>query len=259
MNTLARPLILVTNDDGYLAKGIQSLMQAMSSLGEVVVVAPDKPQSGMGHAVTLHHVLRLNAVGYPFAVREAYACSGTPVDCVKLAIDQVLHRRPDLIVSGINHGSNASTNILYSGTMSAAIEGAVEGIPSIGFSLLNFSADADFTASAHFAKMIAQNVLEHGLDEGICLNVNIPNFPLDSIQGIKICRQGRAYWEDNFDKRQDPMGKDYYWMTGEYAVHDKGEDTDEFALAHGFVSIVPVQYDLTAYHAFQRLNNWSFK
>jgi 5'-nucleotidase len=259
MNDSTRPLILVTNDDGYLAKGIRSLVDTVLSLGDVVVVAPDKPQSGMGHAVTLHHVLRLNAVQYPAAVHQAFSCSGTPVDCVKLAIDQVLHRTPDLIVSGINHGSNASTNILYSGTMSAAIEGAVEGIPSIGFSLLDFDADADFTAAAHYAHSIASQVLQNGLEEGVCLNVNIPKLPLSNIHGVKVCRQGRAYWEDNFDKRTDPSGKEYYWMTGEYAIHDKGEDTDEFALAHGFVSMVPVQYDLTAYHAFQRLNNWSLK
>lgn len=251
-----KPLILVTNDDGVFSKGILSLTQAVMHLGDVVVVAPDKPQSGMGHAVTINNLVRLNKVKYDLPVKAAWSCSGTPVDCVKLAIYRVLHRKPDLVVSGINHGSNSSINVLYSGTMSAALEGAVEGIPSLGFSLLDHSAEADFDASMETAVKLVKNTLEKGMPDGVCLNVNIPKGRPEEIHGIRICRQARAYWEDNFDVRTDPSGKNYYWLTGEFKLLDRGDDTDEQALASNFVSVVPVHYDLTAYHAMQQLNLW---
>ncbi len=251
-----KPLILVTNDDGVFAKGILALSAAMTKLGDVVVVAPDKPQSGMGHAVTINNLLRLYPVKYEVPVMAAYSCSGTPVDCVKLAIYKVMHRKPDLIVSGINHGSNSSINVIYSGTMSAAVEGAVESIPSIGFSLLDHSAEADFDAAARVAGILATNALEKGIPEGVCLNVNIPKGPFNEIHGIKVCRQAKAYWEDNFDVRKDPAGKDYYWLTGEFKNLDEGDDTDEAALANNFVSVVPVHCDLTAYHAISHLQHW---
>lgn len=251
-----KPLILVTNDDGVFAKGILTLAQAMTALGDVVVVAPDKPQSGMGHAVTINNMLRLYPVKYDFPVMAAYSCSGTPVDCVKLAIYKVMHRKPDLIVSGINHGSNSSINVIYSGTMSAAVEGAVESIPSIGFSLLDHSAEADFDAAGNVATILARNALEMGIPEGVCLNVNIPKGFFKDIHGIKICRQAKAYWEDNFDVRKDPSGKDYYWLTGEFKNLDAGDDTDEAALENNFVSVVPVHCDLTAYHAIRHLQHW---
>lgn len=251
-----RPLILVTNDDGIYAKGIRSLVNAVKGLGEVVVVAPDKPQSGMGHAVTINGILRLQEVVYDEGV-TAYSCSGTPVDCVKLAIYRVLQRKPDILVSGINHGANSSINVIYSGTMSAAVEGAVEGIPSVGFSLLDHSSDADFRASEEVARNVAAHVLSDAhMPEGICLNVNIPKGPPESLKGLRICRQAKAFWEDTFDQRSDPSGKQYYWLTGEFRNFDKGEDTDEFALSHNFVSVVPVQYDLTAYHAISHLQQW---
>jgi 5'-nucleotidase len=250
-----KPLILVTNDDSIDAKGIASLIKAMDGLGEIVVVAPDTVQSGMGHAITIHDPLRLKKSDL-FDEIEAYTCSGTPVDCVKIAIYEVLKRRPDLIVSGINHGSNAATNVLYSGTMSAAVEGAIESIPSIGFSLLDFDADADFDASMHYATIITKNVIKHGLQKGVCLNVNIPKGKMDDIKGYKICRQGRAYWADQFDKRQDPFGGEYFWLTGEYKNTDKGEDTDLFALDSGYVSVVPTQFDMTAHHLISNLNEW---
>ncbi|MCC6600655.1 MAG: 5'/3'-nucleotidase SurE, partial [Crocinitomicaceae bacterium] len=238
------------------SKGIRCLIEAEKELGDVVVVAPDKPQSGMGHAVTISGILRLNKVELMPGV-SAYSCNGTPVDCVKLAIYRVLDRRPDLLVSGINHGANSSINVIYSGTMSAAVEGALENISSIGFSLLEFSADADFRASASVAKKIAQQVLsEGGLPEGICLNVNVPKGAPEEIKGIRICRQAKACWDNTFDQRADPSGKNYFWLTGEFKNFDKGEDTDEFALRHNFVSVVPVQYDLTAYHAFSHLQQW---
>ena len=253
-----RPLILVTNDDGVMAKGIRSLAQTMTQFGDVVVVAPDKPQSGMGHAVTIHGILRIEKINLLPGI-EAYSCSGTPVDCVKLAMYKATHRKPDLLVSGINHGANSAINVIYSGTMSAAMEGALEGIPSIGFSLLDHDADADFSASCHVAEIAVRNALSKGIPEGVCLNVNIPKGPMSSIKGIKVCRQAKAFWEDTFDPRNDPSGKQYYWLTGEFKNFDKGEDTDEFSLENNVVSIVPVHYDLTAYHAFQHLHQWELE
>ena len=255
-----RPLILVTNDDGITAGGIRTLAEEMTAFGDVVMVAPDSPQSGMGHAVTIHEVLRLerHEPGIPVVV-EAWQSNGTPVDCVKLAIHEVLHRKPDLLVSGINHGSNASINVIYSGTMSAAVEGAVEGIPSIGFSLLDFAWDADFSACRPVARTLARQVLEHGMPKGTCLNVNIPKIPAEAIAGIKVCRQSAGNWEDAFDKRQTPGGKTYFWMTGEFKNPDIGTDTDIWALEHGFVSVVPTQFDLTAHHAMSTLNEWNLK
>lgn len=252
-----RPLILVTNDDSIESKGIASLVEAVKPLGDILVLAPDTVQSGTGHAITLHDPLRLKKSHLIGGV-EAYTCSGTPVDCVKLAIYEILKKKPTLVVSGVNHGSNAATNVLYSGTMSAAVEAAIEGIPAIGFSLLDHDAEADFEASVSFSTRIVQNVLDNGLQKGVCLNVNIPKGKLSDIKGIKVCRQGRAYWEDTFDKRVDPMGGEYYWLTGEYCNTDKGEDTDLWALDHNFVSIVPTQFDMTAHHLITNLNEWEF-
>jgi 5'-nucleotidase len=254
----SRPLILVTNDDGITAKGIRSLIAVAREFGDVWVVAPDSPQSGMGHAITVNNILRLTEVhNEPMEVRE-FACSGTPVDCVKLAVYRVLKRRPDLLISGINHGANNSINVIYSGTMSAAVEGAVENIPSIGFSLLDHSAEADFDGAMGVARIMIRNALKHGIPEHTCLNVNIPKGPASALKGIKVCRQGQAFWEDDFVPRQDPSGKTYYWITGQLNNQDKGEDTDIWALAHNYVSVVPVQFDLTAYHAMATLNNWDY-
>ncbi|MDG1724554.1 MAG: 5'/3'-nucleotidase SurE [Bacteroidia bacterium] len=258
MNNPNKPLILVCNDDGITAPGIAATVEVMSTFGKVVVIAPDSPQSGMGHAITINMPLRMiknNQFGNEI---ESYQCSGTPADCVKLAIDKILHRKPDLLVSGINHGSNSSINVIYSGTMSAAMEGAIEGIPSLGFSLLDFSWDADFGASKFYMEMIIRNVFHHGMPKNTLLSVNIPNVPKDQIKGVKVCRQARAKWVEEFDHRQDPHGRDYYWLTGKFTNMDKGEDTDEWALENNFVSIVPVQFDLTAYNAIQPLNSWDF-
>jgi len=250
-----RPLILVSNDDGITAPGIRALIEAVSELGEVVIVAPDAPQSGMGHAVTISKPLRLDKTDI-YESLVAYQCSGTPADCVKLAVDKVLHRKPDLLVSGINHGSNSSINVLYSGTMSAAMEGAIEGIPSVGFSLCNFAYDADFTAAKKIVKIIAQNIIKNGLPVGTLLNVNIPNVSEKELNGVKICRQALAKWQEEFDERKDPNGRKYYWLTGKFVNRDKGEDTDEWALANNFVSVVPVHFDLTAHHSISFLNGW---
>lgn len=251
-----RPLILVTNDDGITAKGIRSLVEAVQPFGEILVVAPDKPQSGMGHAISVHDPLRLKKSSV-FQGIEAYASSGTPVDCVKLAICELLkNRKPDLLVSGINHGDNSSTNVLYSGTMSAAVEGAMEDIPSVGFSLQDFAADADFTASQFVVKQVVEKCLSSEFPHHVCLNVNIPKVDEKELKGIKICRQARAYWRDSFDRRIDQFGNPYYWLTGEFENFDNGEDTDVFALNNGYASIVPTQFDMTAYHVMSDFNNW---
>lgn len=252
-----KPLILISNDDGITAPGILATVEVMKTLGKVVVVAPDSPQSGMGHAITINKPLRLVKNNQFGPEVESYQCSGTPADCVKLAVDKVLHRKPDILVSGANHGSNSSINVIYSGTMSAAMEGGIEGITSVGFSLLDFSWDADFSAAKVYMKKIMENVIKHGLPADTLLNVNVPNIPLEEIKGTKICRQAKAKWVEEFDQRKDPHGRDYFWLTGKFTNFDKGEDTDEWALANGYVSIVPVQFDLTAHHAIQTLNTWN--
>ena len=252
-----RPLILVTNDDGINAPGIRTLIDIMNTIGDVVVVAPDSPQSGMGHAITLDATLYVERVNINNKKNLEYSCSGTPADCVKLGIKEVLNRRPDICVSGINHGSNSSINVIYSGTMSAAVEAGIEGIPAIGFSLLDYSWNANFEASKKYVKSITENVLKHGLANGVVLNVNIPNVSEKDIKGVKICRQAKANWEEEFDKRKSPQGRDYYWLSGKFVNLDHGEDTDEWALANNYVSVVPVQFDLTAHHCIQNLNTWN--
>jgi 5'-nucleotidase len=252
-----RPLILVTNDDGILAPGIKALIEVMSTIGEVIVVAPDKPQSAMGHAITLNNTLYLDKISKEDENIERYSCSGTPVDCVKFAVNEIMQRKPDICVSGINHGSNSSINVIYSGTMSAAVEAGIEGIPAIGFSLMDFDWNADFEPVKSFVKKIVLQTLQHPLPEGVILNVNFPKLKEDEIKGIKICRQAKAYYSQKFDKRKTPFGKDYYWLAGEFVNLDKGEDTDVWALENGYISIVPVQFDLTAHHTIQQLNNWN--
>jgi 5'-nucleotidase len=241
-----KPVILITNDDGATAPGIQNLIEAVKDLGKIVVVAPDKPQSGMGHAITIGSPLRLHPI-HIYEGIEAYQCSGTPVDCVKLAVDKVLHRKPDICLSGINHGANHSINVIYSGTMSAAVEAAIESIPSIGFSLLDYSIEADFTAARIYARKLTQMVLGKKIDKHLVLNVNIPALPADQIRGIKICRQAYAKYQEDFLERKDPHGRGYYWLTGEFQNFDKGKDTDVWALNNQYVSVVPVQFDLTNY------------
>ncbi len=252
-NLMKKPLILVTNDDGMFAPGIKALVEVACAIGEVVVVAPNSPQSAKGHAITLSDPLRLHRVSV-FNDVEAYECSGTPVDCVKLAKHVILKdRTPDLCVSGINHGSNASINILYSGTMSAAMEAALEGIPSIGFSLLDYTFEADFAPAQHYARQIIHYVLQTGLKSCNLLNVNIPKLPLEAISGIKVCRQANARWKEEFMENTDPAGRKYYWLTGKFINEDTGDDTDVSALENGFVSVVPCGHDLTIYPAIYEM------
>ncbi|MBL7767164.1 MAG: 5'/3'-nucleotidase SurE [Chitinophagaceae bacterium] len=247
-----KPTILITNDDGITAPGIAALIEVAKQFGRVVVVAPDAPQSGMGHAITIGKPLRLNQV-HLFQDVDAYQCTGTPVDCVKLAVDKILHKKPDFCFSGINHGSNASINVIYSGTMSAAVEASIESIPAIGFSYLDYSFDADFSlarqvASEAIHKMIHKEIPQKGL-----YNVNIPKIPIGKYKGLRLCRQAKAKWNENFVERTDPQGKKYYWLTGEFQYLDKGKDTDHWALQHHYASLVPVSYDLTDYALFDAI------
>lgn len=243
------PLILVTNDDGVYAPGIKFLTHVAKQFGEVVVIAPDKPQSGMGHAITINSTLRIQKTNY-HGVPAEYACSGTPVDCVKMAINNILKKKPDLVLSGINHGSNSSINVIYSGTMSAAVEASLEGAPSIGFSLCDYSIEADFSQAEKFIRQLIAGSLKNKMPKGVCLNVNIPKLKADEIKGIKVVRQAKANWVEKFDERKDPSGREYYWLTGEFVNFEpEAKDTDEWALANNYISVVPVQSDMTA-HAF---------
>ncbi|SKC86623.1 5'/3'-nucleotidase SurE [Ohtaekwangia koreensis] len=252
---MPRPLILVSNDDGITSKGILTLINVMKELGDVLVVAPDSPQSGMGHAITVGESLRLEE-NLVFKGVKAYQCSGTPADCVKMARHFVLkgQRQPDVVVSGINHGSNTSISVLYSGTMSAAIEGAIEGTPAIGFSLCDYSHDADFSHTEEYIKKITKQVLDKGLPKGVALNVNFPPKQSQPLKGVRICRQANAKWVEEFDQRFDPNGRRYFWMAGSFVNFDKGEDNDEWAIANNYVSVVPCQFDLTAHQAISILN-----
>lgn len=255
---MKKPLILVTNDDGITSYGIRTLIECMMEIGEVIVVAPNSPQSGMGHAITIGDTLRLDENDIYEGI-VAYECSGTPADCVKLAKHVVLKERtPDIVVSGINHGSNSSISVLYSGTMSAAIEAAIEGMPAIGFSLCDHSREADMSHCKKFVKEIVSQVLKTSLPRGVALNVNIPAKSKSKIKGIKVCRQAKAQWKERFEERKDPYGRRYFWMNGSFANYDKGQDTDEWALENNYVSVVPCAFDLTAHHAIAILNNeWS--
>lgn len=249
-----RPTILITNDDGIHAPGIRALIDIMRGLGKVVVVAPDQPKSGTGHAITVREPLRIHKILEAEGIEE-YTCSGTPVDCVKLGEQVVLKHKPDLLVSGINHGSNASINIIYSGTMAAVLESAIGGVPSIGFSLLDYSFKADFSHCGHWISRISSAVLRNGLPEGVCLNVNIPAVNGADIRGIKVCRQGRSRWVEEYETRKDPHDREYHWLTGYFENLEDGEDTDQWALRNNYISLVPVQFDFTAHQSLEYFNN----
>lgn len=249
------PVILITNDDDITSPGIHSLVDAVKGLGKIVVVAPEKPQSGMGHAITIGMPLRMNKVNFFGPEIESWQTSGTPVDCVKLAVDKILKSKPDICLSGINHGANHSINVLYSGTMSAAMEAAIENIPSIGFSLLDYSYEADFTASKEIVHKMVKEILGRKLENHFLLNVNIPKGRPEEIKGIKICKQAYAKYEEEFSERVDPHGKPYYWLTGVFKNFDKGKDTDVWALEHNYVSVVPVHFDLTNYTLREKLTS----
>ena len=249
-----RPLILISNDDGIEAPGILSLASALDGLGDLIVVAPLTEQSAVGHAITMRDPVRARPWPFrgPSGQVEAYAVSGTPADSVKLAMDKLVPRRPDLVVSGINQGPNTAVNVIYSGTVSAATEASIIGIPSIAFSYCRWEG-GDFEASARIARTISERVLETGLPVGVLLNVNIPDLPLGRIRGVMVTRQARAKWEESFSERLDPFDKPYYWLSGTFVNLDSGEETDLHAIENGWVSVTPVQHDLTAHHAISDL------
>jgi len=252
-----KPLILITNDDGIHAKGIQSLITCLLPLGDVFVIAPDGPRSAQSSALTVTTPLRVKKTTDEEGL-ITYVCNGTPADCVKLALNQLCPHKPDIIVSGINHGMNSSISIIYSGTMGAALEGCVNGIPAIGFSLSNYDPHADFNKAMKYAYSITKKTLAKGLPRSICLNVNIPD--TDHIKGVKICRQSEGYWSEEFIRREDPSGKHYYWLTGEFINAERqNEDTDEWAMENGFVSIVPVKVDMTAYEYIDDLKKIKYE
>jgi 5'-nucleotidase len=254
----SRPTILVTNDDGIDAGGMKELIKIAREFGDVVVISTEVPMSGMSHAITIKVPLRVKLVkegpGY-----KKFLTNGTPVDGVKLAFNSLLERKPDLVLSGINHGSNSSSSILYSGTMAAAMEGAINHIPSIGFSLLDYDPDADFIPSGKVAREVIQMVMNKGLPDGICLNVNIPSVPSEEIKGIRMCSQANGFWKEEFEKRTDPGGREYYWLTGFFHNREPeggGTGTDEWALEHHYVSVVPINTDMTAYSMLKKMKSW---
>ncbi|MDF1575966.1 MAG: 5'/3'-nucleotidase SurE [Bacteroidales bacterium] len=254
------PLILVTNDDGIHARGMKALLTVARKFGDVIAISSQEPMSGMSHAITVKVPLRVKLVSEEPGL-SSYVTNGTPVDGVKLVFNSLSERRPDLLLSGINHGSNSSSSVLYSGTMAAAMEGAVNHIPSIGFSLLNFDPDADFSASAEVAEELIRQVLESGLPDGICLNVNVPDLSSMEIRGIRLCSQANGYWKEEFEKRMDPNGSEYYWLTGFFQNREPengGTGTDEWALKNGYVSVVPIHTDLTAYEVLDKLKTMEF-
>ena len=252
----SRPLILVTNDDGYKAKGLSVLTRIAAEFGDVVVIAASESQSAKSHSITIKDPIRYKKVdGSPGITR--YILKGTPADGVKMALCSILDRKPDLLLSGINHGTNSSTSVVYSGTMAAALEGAIHRIPSIGFSLLDYRPDADFEAAEPFVKQIIRQVTQKGLSEGICLNVNIPAVSREEIRGIMICRQANGYWKESFEIREDPRGSRYSWLTGSFINREPdATDTDEWALQNNFLSVVPIQSDFTAHEQIAQLKEW---
>lgn len=254
---MEKPLILITNDDGIKAKGLRVLIDIMKTIGKVVVVASEESMSGQGHSITVRSPLRIKPVitenGY-----EEYSTNGTPVDCIKLGEQIVLKQKPDLVVSGINHGSNATVNIIYSGTMAAVLEACIDEIPAIGFSLLDYASDADFEPGKKHIKTITENVLKNGLPKGVCLNVNIPAVNGSEIKGVKVCRQADARWVEEFDERKDPRNKNYYWLTGRFEKRELDNETDQWALDNNYISVVPVHYDFTAHKALSQIEKWKF-
>lgn len=250
-----RPLILVTNDDGINAPGLKTLIEIAKKFGDVFAIAPDEGRSGMSHAITIKYPLRIKKIreeeGLVF-----YSCSGTPADCVKIAINQIMDRKPDLLLSGINHGSNSSISVVYSGTMGAAIEGGLHAIPAIGLSNIDYSSKPDFSASILYGEIIIKNTMLEGLPAGICLNVNFPKVSASEVKGIKVCRQARGLWVEEFDKRTDPHKREYYWLTGYFENYEPdAEDTDEWALKNNYVSVVPVNIDFSDLKAVEKLKS----
>lgn len=245
--------ILIVNDDGYEAKGLAAMVELAKPLGEIVVVVPDRTRSGMGHAITMNEPLRLINYKTEDGI-DYYKTNGTPVDCVKLGEKIVLRdRKIDLVLSGINHGSNSSVSLIYSGTMAAAIEATFDNIPAIGISVLDYSSHADFSAAVHFGRPIVEKVLEKGLPPYTCLNINVPKVPIEEIKGVKVTRQCHGVWHEDLEERTDPFGRKYYWLTGHLERHEMTDDTCEGALSRHYISVQPVQFDMTAHQYIEKL------
>lgn len=254
MKEVQKPLILITNDDGVQALGINQLIDAIKPLGEIVVIAPDGPRSGMSSAITSLVPIRVDLLKKETGL-TIYSCTGTPVDCIKLGVSEILERKPDLILSGINHGSNSAVSVIYSGTLGAALEGCILGIPSLGISLTDHSPIADFSQAVKYGKQVAEKILADGLPEGVCLNLNIPN--ISDVKGLKICSQTKGYWSKEFQIMKDPSGKTIYWLTGEFSNEDSdNQHNDEWALNQGYASLVPLKVDMTAYHFLEDIKHW---
>jgi 5'-nucleotidase len=252
-------LFLITNDDGINAKGLQALIEVARPFGKLFVIAPEEGQSGMSHAITVKNPIRVKKISEEDDL-IMYSSNGTPVDCVKLALSNLLDRKPDMILSGINHGSNSSTSVIYSGTMAAAIEGCINGVPAIGFSLLDYSPDAEFSSIQKYATRVLETTLANEFPEGICLNVNFPVNTYQKIKGIRVCRQNKGVWREEFEQRRDPRNKDYFWLTGEFEnLEPEAVDTDEWALDNNYVSIVPTHIDLTAHKVLKQIRKWDIE
>ncbi|MBI3586639.1 MAG: 5'/3'-nucleotidase SurE [Ignavibacteriales bacterium] len=249
--------ILICNDDGIDAPGIYALAQELKNIGSITVVAPDRQQSAIGHAITINSPLRVKQF-YKSGKFFGHAVEGTPADCVKLAVKAMLKVKPDLLVSGINHGSNTAISIIYSGTVSAATEGTILGIPSIAISLTTFGR-ADFSYAAKFARKLAVLISKNGLPEGTFLNVNIPPLKASQIRGVVVTRQGKARWDDSFDARRDPANKEYYWLTGSLENVDNERNADQWAVTNNYISVTPIQYDLTDYAMIDVMERWSMQ
>ncbi len=252
-----KPLILITNDDGINARGINALVEAASPLGDVVVVAPDGPRSAQSNAITVNTPLRF----WKHFEKDGlvmYRCNGTPADCVKLGLYRILDRKPDVVLSGINHGSNSSISVIYSGTMGSVFEACIEGVPAAGFSLCTYDPRADFTQAINYAALITKKILSEGLPKDVCLNVNIPE--TENIKGMKICRQCDGRWQERFVLREDPAGNNYYWLTGDFVDREPdATDTDEAVMRAGYVSVVPCKVDMTDYSALKTLASWNYE
>lgn len=253
-----RPLILISNDDGHLAKGINELVSFLRPMADIIVVAPDGPRSGMACAITSQLPVTVTLVSQAEGV-TIYKCSGTPTDCIKLALETVTPRTPDLVIGGINHGDNSAVNVHYSGTMGVVLEGCMKGIPSIGFSVCDHDPDLDFTPTCPYVQQIVAKVLEKGLPEGSCLNVNFPQYA--PYKGVKTGRQTRGRWGNEWASLPHPRGGgNLYWLTGNFANHEpEATDTDRFAIDNGYVSITPIQIDMTDYALLEAIKEWEFK
>jgi len=250
---LKKPLILISNDDGVHAKGLKTLIEAVMPYGDIFVVAPEKGESGMSHAITIKNPLRINKITEQKGL-TVYSCSGTPVDSVKIALDKLIDRKPDLLLSGINHGSNASISVIYSGTLGAAREGCINGIPSVGFSVTDHNKDADFSGAVKFVKQIVKDIIANGLEKDTFLNVNVPNIPQNKIKGIKVTSQTNGVWKQEYEQRTDPHGGTYYWLTGFFDNYEKeNRETDEWALDNGYVALVPIKINATEYSVIEKL------